>query len=457
MGLDTTWITPPTMATGNVLGARTVNAWQNNLRYLFGVASTPMFPFAGVKSRDFGSASIQWSAYIRHYAHCDKLECYVQAEANITVELHLVWNSIDNVVAGPTAGPTTFTGPYDITTYGITAGDWYRVYVKATETVDSNWLYVGWVAETPSDLTTGWTTPPTFTDGNTSAAANFNTLTDDLAWLKTRYQLPPQSQGTAMGDSLTPDNTWRTLFWGRHLHVGTRLAYNLFAKRGYRDDWGDYPAITLYYNGKRIHQSTATGPYTAFSGTIDLTTVTDLDDASGLWATLAYNTFYPVELKVKMVADVRYATAGPFYLYEDFVNIAATWYPPAVWQSGDYGWGSVGTRRLQYLSDDLTWLKTQLANRKYNWATRDLSVLGGPTAEPRTPEKIGHIIKHRARWLHYAGGKADIIWSNQRHGLDDPGGTSVGVFDLDSLSWLPLGADYRVVGDLDWACEDYSV
>src|SRR4030067_2063502 len=114
MGLDNSWIHPPTIATGNVLGARTVNAWQNNLRYLFGIASTPMFPFAGVKSRDFGSASIQWSGYIRHYAHCDKLECHVQAEANVTVELHLVWNSIDNVVAGPTAGPTTLTGPYDI-------------------------------------------------------------------------------------------------------------------------------------------------------------------------------------------------------------------------------------------------------------------------------------------------------------------------------------------------------
>lgn len=72
------------------------------------------------------------------------------------------------------------------------------------------------------------------------------------------------------------------------------------------------------------------------------------------------------------------------------------------------------------------------------------------------PEEIARDFQHVHRWLHYEG-SGDIVDTT---GVGDSvslstEGSTVGVYDLDSVSWLYYGAYYRIEG-IDWAAEDWE-
>ena len=61
---------------------------------------------------------------------------------------------------------------------------------------------------------------------------------------------------------------------------------------------------------------------------------------------------------------------------------------------------------------------------------------------------------HRARYLHYRGtGNLTNLDSSKSSALSAPDGGGVGVYDLDSVSWLAYGQLYFVTG-VDFCVED---
>jgi hypothetical protein len=322
----------------------------------------------------------------------------------------------------------------------------------------AHWRFdVGYVAE--HITLTGWTTPPTITDGNVSSVANeANVWRDDLTWLYNRIALPNASmhaiQARTFGSADAP------IFYGYMQYLGTML-YGKWAGGVVGKKFSGNPSLRIKVNGTQIRTfALAATDYQEEEWSYDL---------SGLG--LTHGNLYKIEVWIDGSSSIRDYWGALLWLYQDSLIIPAgttTWKNPATWAAGEYATGSSGAKRFQYVSDDLTYLYDRLNTnnlRRYNFASRDNTTFLANSAWPNNEASRGHHLIHRLRWLWYTDDAMDIVWyekgstttpATRKQALEDLNAGEHAAFDLDSLGWMKPGMLYKVEGEGHWALEDLN-
>lgn len=138
------YVTPPTFVDGNVLSAAQLNILSDDIEYLHGVTDTPNFGFV----LRGASASTILAYYIRHKHRYLHYRYRIETHDANEVQIEYGGEMIDADMVGAIG---TYSGYYDLDSYGFTVNDWYQVSVIYTSSSNS-YITVDYLLE--ADTTT---------------------------------------------------------------------------------------------------------------------------------------------------------------------------------------------------------------------------------------------------------------------------------------------------------------
>lgn len=425
------FVAPHAPSAGDVLGSTHLNLFVRAVEYLHGLAAGGEMPFSGVNYvTDNNGAGTRWVGYFT-------------APAWTLAAQRLIYNNF-TAVAGTgasievthnggtlTFAQAAFTSPLDISAGTFTTGTKYKVSLingGNFSDVRVSFAYV------PVPLSVAWVAPTTFTDANTSAAADFTPLVTDCTYLRELLEIKRHAwRGVSTGPYL--GSTVTGSFYGSFVYRGlnTLDMHGSFVTTGY---------MKVFVNNTEVASIT--------SGNLPATY-----DLSAL--SLSVGTRYIVRVDVNSDPGDRGAgTIKRLYVHgnKTLTNMPQRWTP------GDYGYASSGANRLQYISQSLTDIK----------ALCDIQAIGGTdygvqylTTDNRSPAIDSVTAVHltfqdfkftrKFRWLLYLPTDTDatgtLTYGDATESLPDNNADGTWTaLDLETLPLLPYGFAYKVTAVL---------
>jgi len=444
------WEGTPTFSSGQVISAAGhLNALRRAIQYLFGLYQAPVMPFSGAYRTGVGS---RWDGYIRHKTNTFRYSLRFSAAAghSSTVTITYGGNTIFSQTLNDGA-EQTFGGTVDLSSLGLTVGQFYAVAVELTGTqgLPPNWPYlqVNYLGEV---YTPSYPTLAAFNDGDTPSASEWQALSDYAEELYMVLSHPRAPFWDTWSKIAYPynGNAWIG-FLHRHDYV---LAQMRLRKRYKAHGSEAGVKYDFYLNG------TTTSIYTIEAGNpppfVNRTPENRNDfehqdqympylvqiDMSGRGLSVGdLYTLYiqldqgedPMEKLGKGVIDFAYEVP-------DVTAAPSGWIDLPEWQHGDYVYGSSTTKRIQDIKADLEWLGAR--------ATYENLAVKSAVA-PR-----GYRFVRLHRWLHYlpeGDDEPQLGFYRDRWrevSLPSEGGSTWMAYDLDSAEGLFPGTRYRLIG-----------
>jgi hypothetical protein len=233
-------MTLPTYTGRKYFSAAIGNAYTLSLLRAFSWGIAPRAPFSGLLAATSGTAI--WSGFILYTGDTDTFRYRLNhtTSGTSTIKLH------GSTIATP-SGSGVLSGTVSISGLGLIPGTVYSVVLDSTATCDPQWLGLS--------KTINYTTPPTFSNGNTLTVAQMNTLRTCLLELETATDMPhtPNILGRAgapgMGHGIEKSQgggasvVWRGFFYHTHNTLAYRIRHGTEAKS---------VATNIYYNGSHV-------------------------------------------------------------------------------------------------------------------------------------------------------------------------------------------------------------
>ncbi len=226
----------PTFTNRNRYSGSAMNRLSDALLEGFGWSVSPVFPFQSTLV--VGTGAGLWTGYILHTANTFRYR-YTQVGAGTTTIVMGGITILSSAVTG------LRSGTINIAAYGFTTGTVYTVTLNTTAvtSVDVHWL--------GESVTSSYTAPPTFANGNILTPANLTTLRTGISEVQSCVEMPhapfafskrgDPGPGNGEGCDGTGESlmVWRgsiyhthntLVYWFRHgsgvKKVGTRIYVN---------------------------------------------------------------------------------------------------------------------------------------------------------------------------------------------------------------------------------------
>lgn len=278
-----------------------------------------------------------------------------------------------------------------------------------------------------------WEPNPYFVNGEYCAARQLNAVCHNIQYLHGWVDMPVMPfSGEEKQHHIAEAASWKNLWLGYIRHKANMLYVDIQVK-GINDRIG---YIELLYNGVIIGSAqSADNAWHSMASPIDI---------SGQGLTIG--NYYTLQVRHKSSEDYHPDTGRVFYMYEADIGIpdnSGTWRTPDGWLHLNPGRGNTTDVYPQFytFSKDLLWLKGHLFSA--NWAVRRIEFQANQTDGGFC--SYGNV--HRMRWLHHLGA-GEIVFGERSHNFEDANPdvpkTIWGIFDLESLNWLPYGVLYYI-------------
>jgi len=249
---------PPTFADGTYLSAAQLNVLSDDVEFLYGRALMPVTNFyrnANINSVD-STQTRQGGWALMHLTNTFRYrirlvqgtssELQIRANGLLVYQDSTTRNRISNT-------DYVWDATADITSLALTEGAVYGLEIRFTGPTGTNIITVDYLGEDWSN--TGYSTPPTFTNGNNLTAAQLNTLSDDVAFLYDRSLQP--NVGFFSGKNLESNYTTGDISdpgnhsvvergWWNFKHVSNTLYYRLKLTQGSSDE------VKVEVNGQQV-------------------------------------------------------------------------------------------------------------------------------------------------------------------------------------------------------------
>lgn len=422
------FVAPVVQSAGDVLGSTHLNLLVRAVEYLHGLVSGGDTPFAGINySTNNDGSNTRWVGYFTAPAWTTAAQRKIYHDFTVVAGL----NSYVEVThdGGTLTFPQGWTSPFDLSAGTFTTGTKYKVSLingGSGSNVRVSYAYV------PVPLSVSWQTPTTFTDGNVSAAADFSPLVNDCTYLRELLEIKKHAW---RGVSVTPalGNTITGSFYGTFVYRGlnTLELHGSFSGTGY---------LKVFVNGTEVASIT--------SGNLPASY-----DLSAL--SLSVGTRYNIRVDVN--SDPGNRGTGIIKRLYAHGNKTLTNMPQR-WTPGDYGYGSSGANRMQYISQSLTDIKALCDIQAITGTDYGLQYL---TTDNRSPQLDGVTavsftfqdfkFTRKFRWLLYlptaTGANGTLTYGDATESLPDNNANGTWTaFDLETLPLLPYGFTYKVEG-----------
>lgn len=277
---------PPTFVTGGWLSAAQLNILSDDVEYLRGHQLTPVRHFFrqnNIESTGPRTDRGGWS--VMHLTNTFRFRIKVVQGTFSEIRILANGQEVYQLNEDRTAGEF-WQGTADITSLNLPEGAPYGIEVRLTGTTGTNIAEVQYLGEDWTN--SGYSTPPTFSNGNVLTAAQLNTLGTDIKFLNERALVPNTGfySGTNL-ESNSGSNTSRGLW--NFIHVSNLLYYNIKLTQGTVDE------VSIEVNGNEVfdYGFTQNAPY-GWTGTVDMS-------ALGWWASapLVVGTTYSINVKFR--------------------------------------------------------------------------------------------------------------------------------------------------------------
>lgn len=445
-----TYVSPQSPATGTVLGATHENLWVRAIEFLHGRAAGGYSPFTGA-----------WGMTGSAYGYMDEEEIYrgyYVYEGGPKYIYNKIWCLLQHVKiyashdAGETlmqdmgAGPFTATSPIDMTAYNFTVGNKY--YLRVTVQNDSSpsrgtgrvdWAYV--LGANSGSL--AWSTPTTFTDGNLSANTDLSNLTNNCEYLNTI--LAQRRANYVAQHAAAPLGGGTLLIWnGSFVYKGLNTL-----------------ETSILHNPS---SSVASLHIVDDNGTNDRTIDSINDASSGFATSYAIGGLSPAltignRYRLYVATNMDGGSRGSVFAHRIFIsgNKALTNIPQR-WNPGNYGYGSSGANREDYIAQSLSDIRAISEYDTVGGVDYGRQYLSQGNCTPQV-DNVTHTnlafqdfkFSRSLRFLMYlptaAGASGTLTYGNATESLPDINGDGTWTaFDLETIKLLPLGFTYKVTG-----------
>ena len=262
---------PPTFTDGNYLSASQLNVLSDDVEFLYGRSLQPVTNFyrnANINSvddtqtRQGGWALMHLTNTFRYRIRLvqgTSSELQIRANGLLVYEDSTTRNRVNNA-------DYVWDATANIASLALTEGEVYGVEIRFTGPSGTNIITVDYLGEDWTN--TGYTTPPTFTNGNHLTAAQLNTLRDDIKFLYARSLQP--NVGFFSGKNLESNNGVAVeRGWWNFKHVSPKLYYRLKLTQGSSNE------VKVEVNGNTVFSyglDTVPAPY-LWEGTVDMSSL----------------------------------------------------------------------------------------------------------------------------------------------------------------------------------------
>ncbi|HEY65536.1 MAG TPA: hypothetical protein G4O02_13300 [Caldilineae bacterium] len=442
------WEGTPDFTAGQILSAGGhLNALARAVRYLFGLEVMSTIPFSGVDHEGV-SASPIWQGYIRHKKDTFAYSFTLHAASGHTAYGRIYYNGQMIVEHSLTDGATqTFTGTVDLSTLGLTVGQFYpiEVYLQGTQGLPPNWpyLHLHYLRET---YTPSYPTLAAFNDGDTPTAAQWQALSD---YAEELYNVLTYPRVPFAARKSGPD-----IWQGGIKHRVRYLLYQIRLKKAHK---GSGLTCRVYVNG--VQQDTVNIDVDTPTRTPENRNDYEFQDKYrpylvqfdlnplGLPIGDDYTLAFDLSSGEDPWLDAQLPKAVLDFAYEvpEASPSFAGWNDLPEWEHGDYIYGSTTTKQVQDIKENLEWLGSRACYANM------------PCRLALHPYGFRFVRLHR--WLHYkaAEGKQPRLgyyvdrWREVTLPVEE--GVDWMVYDLDGADHLYPGTRYLVT-DADHAIED---
>lgn len=412
-----------------------MNLWVKGVEYVHGLVAGGQEPFSGAYSTS--PTGTHWELWRGYYTYTGIKKIYNDMRAiNGECKVYASHDSGETLIETVSGVNTKFTSPLDLSALTLTYGSQY--YVRVTGNGDSR---VDWAAN-PVTNNLSWAAPTTFTDGNTSSAADLSNLTSNLNFLQKIAEVP---MGTFRGTTAETGGGGSTL-----------VAYNgSFFYRGLNTLEASIhttPSVTDLYiyisdmDGGNVrtvwHQASASGDYTVSA------------DISALSPALSIGTRYRVYVTGMTSTPSDFQTVKVQRMV--FTGNKALTNNPSLWTPGDYALGSSGTNRLAYIASSLSDVyalceTVTIAGQIYGLQQLSATNATYPAWVGETVEFVDFRRTRRFRYLRYlptaTGASGTLTYGSATQTLSDNNGDGTWTsIDLETIPLLPFGFTYKVTG-----------
>ncbi len=442
------WEGTPTFTAGQILSANGhLNALARAVRYLFGLEVMATMPFSGVDASGVSSAPI-WQGYIRHRKTTLAYSFTLGAATGHTNYGRIYYNGQLVVEHSLSNGASqTFTGTTDLSTLGLTTGQFYpvEVYLQGTQGLPPNWpyLHLHYIWETYSPT---YPTLANFNDGDTPTAGQWQNLSDYADELFNVLSYPrvgfaARKSGPALWQGGVRHRVDFLLYQVRlkQAHKGSGLQCRMYIN-GVQRDTIDIDVDTPTRTPENRADYEWQDKYRPYLVQFDLSGL-------GLAAGDVYTLKFDLSSGEDPWIDAQLPKAVIDFAYEvPAANVTPSgWIDLPVWTHADYVYGSTTAKRVRDIKLDLEWLGARAFYKNM------------PCRLALQPYGLRFVRLHR--WLHYKprqNGRPRLgyyvdRWREVTLPTDETADWLV--YDLDAADHLFPGTRYLVL-DADYAIED---
>ncbi len=415
-------------ATSDILGASQLNLLVRNTLYLHGLAAGGYEPFSGFSGAGgIGGTQEIWNGWWV-YGGIKKLYNDFTDDTGAGITVTVQTDGVDLTFTTPFANPLDLSGGL------FTLGNKYYVTLKSTSFATGHVYF----AYAPQPQSGTWATPTTFTDANTSAAADFTNLSADMSYLRQILEVP---RGTFRGTTgTTPGGgTWITFWVGSFVYKGLNtlnITAGITAPNG-------TTTVELH-----IVDTGGANDRTCLTTTSGMLTATyDLSTAS---PALTLGNRYRIYVRAKTDEASTFASVVCSRIF--ISGSKALTNNPALWSVRDYLLASSGANRLSYIAAALTSIR---AIAEYDTITsvdygRGYVSAGNDSGANMTFADFRRV--RRWRWLKYlptaasATGTLTYGTTGSTTLSDVNSDGAWNTLDLETLPLLPPGFTFKVPG-----------